>query len=184
MDLADELPSFLFRTPPRTRTMAQEGTTTQSASGFSGLKLDEKKLAGLSMPSSLELKIKPPPLPLAWERNTSFTCHRSAEVIFDALSGALKEFGVQASEATFKCKSTTYEGQLLSFCVSIFADSTGSYLVEFQRHKGDPVAFWHLYEDVMDKLAADLAEAAAWVKMSAPYRKKRQRVDYKKWVIV
>uniref|UniRef100_A0A7S3ZDB5 Uncharacterized protein n=1 Tax=Lotharella globosa TaxID=91324 RepID=A0A7S3ZDB5_9EUKA len=126
---------------------------------------DEYRSSGIQ-----ESIVVPRPLPFAYEKNTSFECHRSAVDIFRALQAALRSntscqlIDPKPHKGKIKCRGTIM-GQDIRFQVHIFAKNKGQdgHVVEFQRRSGDSCCFWHMFADTMITLSMDLADAATFV---------------------
>mmetsp|Transcript_9624 Transcript_9624/g.23690 ORF Transcript_9624/g.23690 Transcript_9624/m.23690 type:complete len:265 (+) Transcript_9624:57-851(+) len=111
-------------------------------------------------------EVRPRPLPVFYEKSTSFTCDRSASEIFRALEAALVDYDTAPKPSKGKVKvEAEMMGGTIRFQVHIFQMPKGSaHLIEFQRRSGCSCGFWHIFRDVMESLSADLADAAAFVK--------------------
>uniref|UniRef100_A0A7S2TQE3 KA1 domain-containing protein n=1 Tax=Lotharella oceanica TaxID=641309 RepID=A0A7S2TQE3_9EUKA len=110
--------------------------------------------------------VSPRPLPPVIEEHTSFTCNRPAIEIYRAIESALMRYDVDANPSKAKFKgSGKVMGEQIRFQVHIFAMERGKgHVVEIQRRFGDSCSFWHMFTEVMNHLAMDLADAAAFVK--------------------
>jgi len=115
-------------------------------------------------------RVIPRPLPPFYEKNTSFSCDRSAGDIFQALMSALAAYSIMPKPEKAKLKgSGVVMGEAVSFHVNIFTKPNGNgHLVEFQRRSGGSCGFWHLFRDAMEALSSDLADAAAFVESIEP----------------
>lgn len=135
---------------------------------FRDLKLPSEDVIPTNSFRSLDLEpvVKPRALPPVCEKNTSFSCSRSASEIFRALGTALAPYAPVAKPEKGKYKGVAQVmGQFVAFQVHIFQKPAGGeHLVEFQRRRGDSVAFWHLFRNTMETLSSDLADAAAFLK--------------------
>lgn len=137
----------------------------------------------LSLDSFRSLNIDPNPivkpriLPPFYEKSTSFSSDRPADEIFRAVGTALAPFQATAKphKGKYKCQATI-QGQCIAFQVHLFEKLDGGHLVEFQRRRGCPCAFWHLFHECMESLAQDLASAAAFVR-DCPSKVLRKRAS-------
>uniref|UniRef100_A0A7S3Z4I5 Uncharacterized protein n=1 Tax=Lotharella globosa TaxID=91324 RepID=A0A7S3Z4I5_9EUKA len=145
---------------------AQPGILDNSEPVFRSMPFVGKEMADAHRSVHVGPVVSPRPLPPVIEQKTSFSCNRPAIEIYRALESALARYDVDAnpSKAKFKVTGTVMKEQI-RLQVHIFAKSQNQgHVVEFQRRSGDSCCFWHMFADIMNSLALDLADAAAFVK--------------------
>eukprot|EP00466_Bigelowiella_natans_P005339 jgi/Bigna1/88674/estExt_fgenesh1_pg.C_360044 len=124
-----------------------------------------------------EVKVTILDLPPFYEKSTSFTCARSGEEIFRILGDALAPFNAVPKHDEGRYKGTARVlGHCVAFQVHVFKKSEGDHVVEFQRRRGDPCAFWHFFASTVEALGKDLADAAAFSR-SLPGRAQRKHLE-------
>eukprot|EP00470_Lotharella_oceanica_P001390 CAMPEP_0170170358 /NCGR_PEP_ID=MMETSP0040_2-20121228/3346_1 /TAXON_ID=641309 /ORGANISM="Lotharella oceanica, Strain CCMP622" /LENGTH=267 /DNA_ID=CAMNT_0010409717 /DNA_START=69 /DNA_END=869 /DNA_ORIENTATION=- len=113
------------------------------------------------------------PLPLFYEKGTSFSSKRPLTEIYTLIREAIRVKSnarvlAQPGKARLKVTMDLARDDVLRFYVNVFSIMTAGvlsgHMIEFQRRCGDSCAFWWQYQGVLRALSPHFAGAAALVK--------------------